>query len=135
MNNQYSIPYFIEKFTAIPDERWCENAFHDMNDRHCALGFCGIPRFPRAAGRPPFMESGDHEINPFYAEAKALRDIIGGNVGAINNGTNANYQQPTPKARILAALHDAKAKAEAALDQYETRPLLPVTKPEPVEVA
>ncbi len=39
-------------------------------------------------------------------EASYLIDILNYKVGPINDGLHPNYQQSTPKARILAALRD-----------------------------
>lgn len=118
--NNYDYDYFIRKFEAIPDEQWAIRAYV-AGDSRCAFGHCGMT---------------NHGAIPKIPECAALRELIGGNhlVTRINDGVESGYDQPTPRARILAALHDAKSKAESALDAYETRPLLPVTKPEPVEV-
>ena len=37
----YTIDYFINKFEAIPKERWC-TASLTKDDRCCALGHCGV---------------------------------------------------------------------------------------------
>lgn len=52
-----------------------------------------------------------------------LFHIISANVWAVNDGTDPRYQQPCPKQRIIQALADIKSAQEAALDQYELRPL------------
>lgn len=124
--NNYDVDFFIRKFSAIPDERWTRGSFAGLNNRHCALGHCGVRMVNRAITWTP--------------EGDALNDIIGSfpGVPAINDHAAKsglhNFPGDTPRARILAALHDAKSKAESALEAYETRPLLPVTKPKPVEV-
>lgn len=128
MNNQYSIDYFIEFFMAIPDDQWLTGHIgYKALGSHCALGHC-------TQGKAALWER--------EPKAAALEIIIGGDlndgvssVAKINDGGDSRYQQPTPKARILAALMDAKAKAEAALDEYERRELKPISKPltQPVE--
>ena len=84
MNKQY----FIDKFTAIPDEQWTTGFFTDKEGRHCALGHCGAP-------------SG--------YEWRALSELVGratqSCISNINDGKDPNFQQLTPKARILAALN------------------------------
>lgn len=129
--NNYDVDFFIRKFEAIPDEQWTVYAQMDSAGRRCALGHC----------QPidVLMRNGE-----LCAEAQTLQNLFrasfGMPVSAINNAPSRcfeyvhDYEQPTPKARVLAALRDIKAHAESALDAYETRPLLPVTKPEPVEV-
>lgn len=38
----YTINYFIRKFEAIPDNRWCTGAFYNKDtNSYCALGHCG----------------------------------------------------------------------------------------------
>lgn len=128
--NQYDYDYFIQKFSAIPEERWTSGAlFRDYENTACAIGHC--------------LPWGNHEAwKAKHSEARALAKVLFGsdsddsvgNIANINDGRFTGYPQHTPKARILAALNDVKAHAESALDAYETRPLLPVTKPEPMEV-
>lgn len=123
--NNYDFDFFIEKFSAIPDERWCEGQLTDEHRRHCALGHCG-------GLRGLFITDRYGPIREEFPEAKALRELIGMPIGPINNGEFEAYQQPTPKARILAALYDAKARAEAALEAYELRELTLTPAKEPV---
>lgn len=80
----YDRNHFITRFTAIPDERW------RIGDRwsphpdvpHCALGHCS------------------------YDEGAALVNLLACSVALINDGLDPRYQQPTPRARVLAALRD-----------------------------
>lgn len=89
----YDVDYFIAKFEAIPEEKWCKYCYTD-GDRHCALGHCGVS---------PGSGAGD--------EAMALYTIFSPlSVTAINDADYHPYTQPTPKQRILAALRDIKAK-------------------------
>ena len=84
MNKQY----FIDKFTAIPDEQWTVGIFTDSEGRHCALGHCGAP---------------------LGYEWPILSDLVGratqSCISNINDGKDPNFQQHTPKARVLAALN------------------------------
>lgn len=89
MTPAYDKAYFIAKFSAIPDELWCMNAFVDSMGRMCAVGHCG--------------ERLGHYTEEGEALARVLKTSSWG-VGDINNGGNCRYPQPTPKARILAAL-------------------------------
>ena len=47
----YTIQYFIDKFTAIPDENWGRgNLTYAYNpDKHCVLGHCGVRTLPDGA--------------------------------------------------------------------------------------
>jgi hypothetical protein len=94
----YDVDYFIAKFEAIPEERWCEGTYDDLTGRHCALGHCGI-RFE--AGK---------SSNP---EGDALVKLTATEAVNINDGHDGRYEQPTPKQRIIAALLDIKSKQEA----------------------
>lgn len=84
---------YIAFFDAIPEERWCEAAFWDrVTGQCCALGLLGKRNFsniPRAASR--------------------LQKLLGcalSEIAAINDGEHPDYQQPTPKQRVLAYLED-----------------------------
>lgn len=90
---KYTVDYFIKKFEAIPEELWCVNAFHAGN-KSCALGHC--------------MDVSNNA-------AACLSKILNYNVGQINDGEANGYQQPTPKQRILAALHDIKQMQQPEL--------------------
>ncbi len=97
----YDIDYFINKFTAIPDDKWTTRRYETINDKCCALGHCG-------------ERTTKHTI-----EATTLNDIIANShiippqsksttIVYINDGDHNDYKQDTPKARILAALNDIK---------------------------
>lgn len=80
----YDKAYFLQKFTAIPEEQWIEGKFTDELGRHCALGFCDMAT----------------------REDVDLCELFDWHVSKINDGNHTGYQQPTPRQRILAALHD-----------------------------
>ena len=92
----YDVDYFIKKFKAIPDEKWCRASFGDAISR-CVMGHCGM-----------VTDNGFRET----AESEALVGIFNlthvSEVFPINDGTCPKYKQSTPKARILAALSDIK---------------------------
>lgn len=99
----YDRAHFIAKFEAIPDERWCVGLLNDVVPgqyllRHCVLGHCtgdwqGYPSFERAGLILLF-------------EPRHLLDSNDCLIGRINDGKDDRYPQSTPKARVLAALHD-----------------------------
>lgn len=94
MSTTYDKAYFIAKFEAIPEDKWCVNTFTDGDGRCCAQGHCG---------------DRSHIVAP--PECMALKSLLFGEfdgtvVSAVNDGNDPRYQQPTPKARILAALRD-----------------------------
>lgn len=120
---QYDYDYFITKFSAIPASLWTTGLVgHGLF--HCALGHCGATT-SLYKGLPD--------------EAKALADLLsvfpphpihvghGGSASVISINDGGPTDFGCPRARILAALHDAKARAEAALDEYERRELKPIS--------
>lgn len=93
--SKFSVHYFIDKFRAIPEEKWCVDEY-GINGRHCALGHCGY-----------FVPAGSRfEVST--PEGSALIELLGdlGGITEINDGDCDAYPQPTPKQRILAALQD-----------------------------
>ncbi len=80
---------YIAFFRAIPEERWiCDNFEHA--GRCCAYGHLG---------------------NRWDVASEAglrLRDLCKQPVDCINDGDDPNYQQPTPKQRVLAYLCDVR---------------------------
>jgi hypothetical protein len=98
---KYTVDYFIQKFEAIPDYKWIASLLH-AGERSCALGHCGC------------ADADDAWKNE---EAIALSDLLRVKfpeqhdnfwlVSMINDG-HLEYEQGTPKARILSALHDVK---------------------------
>jgi hypothetical protein len=88
---RHLVKFFINKFEAIPEDRWCSGVLQDHHGRKCALGhtFSLVPN----------------------NETEKLCELFAGEysgwhtVAMINNG-DSSYRQPTEKARILAALHD-----------------------------
>lgn len=115
----YNIDYFISKFEAIPEENWCVRALSDDKGAHCALGHTMSSLWP------------SKETNALVGVFKPFWSInCRKNVPEINNGDCPDYQQPTPKQRILAALHDLKTLEEqnnavSAAQEIANTPLVP----------
>lgn len=95
MSTKYDVDYFIAKFEAIPEERWCTGALIDGQGRCCAFGHCGD------------REDGDIPTEANELQMLGLRHGL--RFAAINDGRFAGFNQPTPKQRILAALRSLKA--------------------------
>jgi hypothetical protein len=92
---QYTVDHFIDKFTAIPENKIIAGRFTDELDqtKHCALGHLGV----------------DRARNTVEADAfRSLFDDIGERVMSVNDGTETRFKQPTPKQRVLAALRYIK---------------------------
>jgi hypothetical protein len=85
----YNVDYFIQKFTAIPEDEWIEDGtLSDGRGKYCALGHC--------------FEIGE------VTDLRSLMKIIPAYTSRVNDGIDSRYPQPTPKQRILAALEDIK---------------------------
>lgn len=101
MNSVYDAQYFIDKFEAIPEELWFGGGKYSDPDKpecKCAFGHLGFE---------------DNTVNSNTNESAALRDLFFAGVHIthithINDGKNPEYQQDTPKQRILAALRDVQ---------------------------
>lgn len=97
---KYSIKYFLAKFEAIPEEKWCCEALFESyggsNTKKCALGHCNVSSYD--------------EISD---EARALADIFPPDyssedwwcgVAYVNDGLGIDRHLGTPRQRILNAL-------------------------------
>lgn len=125
MDTNYDVHYFIKKFEAIPEELWCQGQFVDDN-KNCAAGHCGarndtyrdsLPLEAKALGSL-FASSG---LSAFSKSNTYKNDPLYYAVAHINDGMAREYQQPTPKQRILAALYDIRAKLAPAVKEERIR--------------
>lgn len=83
----YSKAYFIAKFEAQHEENFITGAYRDEHGGKCAVEMCGGHMVPES-------------------DALYLLLVRVGGPQDVNDGKCLRYQQPTPKARILAALKD-----------------------------
>jgi len=110
----YNIDYFIKKFEAIPEKMWITLNRGALGTPRCALGHCynGVNgHAEEEALSKLFIENGLTYIEGLNYESDKkyyIRPGKGPAVALINNGMIHEYQQPTPKQRILAALYDIK---------------------------
>jgi hypothetical protein len=113
---QYTVDYFIDKFEKIPEEKWLVGSQGYDNSAHCAIGWCknrGGAYGDANITHPQFTSYSEEALHLANLIAilpiEQLQNINGGwNVAYLNNGKIDEYQQPTPRARILAALYDIK---------------------------
>lgn len=109
MNTQFTVDYFLDKFEKIPEDNWITNKWN-VGDACCANGHCGV--------RSALYVRGTDESR---ALAKLFEIIPASNINGdkflayhwqrvsqVNDGLIKEYQQPTAKQRILAALRDIK---------------------------
>lgn len=94
--------FFIAKFEAIPDELWITEKYSDKDEdgekTACALGHCA-----------EYSATSFALIKVFEPDFR-FRNQSESRIANINDGLDPDYPQPTPKARVLAALRDAQAK-------------------------
>lgn len=107
----YTVDYFINKFEAIPENKWNDFIQYDVqSDTRCAFGHCGIEKHYLKYGNPVVdgteTKEGQGLIDLF--RNSGYHTASGNWVTDVNNGRSDTYQQPTPKQRILAALYDIK---------------------------
>lgn len=99
----YDVNFFISKFEKIPESKWAVGTQNSHDGSRCALGWCN----------PEYKTGSKKEFSSLLDlfEANGIMGYFGilGGVARVNNGSHPNYQHPTPKQRILAALHDIKA--------------------------
>jgi hypothetical protein len=131
MEQTFDVDFFINFFEPIPEENWCTGRFISDAGACCANGHIGVT-----------MDNQERAILGQIEIAKQLQILLSPinlttwcmgfeimdegfysvKAAGINNGKAQEYQQPTPKQRILAALYDIKAnqavkEAESILEQ------------------
>jgi hypothetical protein len=94
---KYDIDYFINKFEAIPEDRWTTGNYENAQGQFCALGFCG--------------ENEDNKTEESIAlcEFTGFADYSIVNINDEDNGTQSLKLGKTPKERILNFLKQKKA--------------------------
>lgn len=95
MSANYNVDYFINKFQAIPEEKWISGAFINAKGNCCALGHCGA----RGNGN-----KNNEELNALLIISASAHSCM----DTINDGQCNSYRQETPKKRVLAFLMDIK---------------------------
>lgn len=132
----YTVDYFIKKFEAIPEDRWTTCELH-MDDKKCVAGHCGITEVNLRCS-----EGGSSEVfvgrSQAVIMATALANILAPLtmytnkyeiIWNLNDGFYIEYQQPTPKQRILAALYDIKAMQQPVHEDItKSLAVLPVSE-------
>lgn len=91
LGNIYTIDFFINKFEVIPEEMWCVDELQNERGQRCAIGHC------------------EAQSLVDYTESNTLIRLSKYRIASVNNGIERDYQQPTPKQRVLAFLYNIKA--------------------------
>lgn len=120
----YDVDWFIRFYEAIPEDKWTAHRLHD-GDRSCAMGhLCKL------------LDGMQH--CPIDAINSLFVLHLGSVPPAINDDRVGEFNQPTPKQRILAALHkiremQASESAEEKAVEEANKILQEPLKLEPVE--
>lgn len=119
---EYDVNFFINKFEAIPENKWCVRQWRSFMGQYCAQWHCMtdktityLTKKSIILDNGPYYKPTEKETNTILAEVKALTKIFGKSntyIADINNGDDPEYQQDTPKKRILAKLYDIKKLQE-----------------------
>jgi hypothetical protein len=94
MSNKFTVDYFIDKFERLPDSEWCTGTLYNGRGQKCAVGHC-----------PYSDEYKFEEREALWTLFKAILVMP----AQVNDAHSPKYQQPSPKARVLAALRDIKS--------------------------
>lgn len=124
----YNVDYFIKKFEAIPEALWNNFSQYDSEtNTFCAFGHCRTRILHCGNTDGADSMEGRSLIEMFNS---AGFDVHSGNwITDVNNGRSFNYQQPTPKQRILAALYDIKKMQQPVYEDITTSlAVLPVSE-------
>lgn len=99
----YDVDFFIKKFEAIPEEKWCRGDRQNDKGQRCAHGHC----YPEDADELQLSGFGfkNEDENSLI---KLAKEAGYSGFAPINNGEDQRYQQDTPKQRMLAVLNDIK---------------------------
>lgn len=95
MSEQYTPKYFIKKFEAIPEEKWCVGLIDGDDGAHCTLG----------------------HLLPNWDEIEGLQKVLRPETSAakLNNGEQGmDKYGKTPRHRVLNFLY-AKLRTAASL--------------------
>lgn len=103
---QFNAQYFYDKFSKVPEKRWTTFSLIKKGglfsrDKYCAQGLCLIPEVLNSIRKGNYYSLNIH--NPKHAEVLALVRLFP-EIHHTNNGDDLNYQQKTPKQRVLARI-------------------------------
>ncbi len=121
----HTLEGFRAFFASIDESLWCSGVYANNDGQRCAQGhLCHWTDRISTEGLPILtsgetLEAGRRAFEPLSDREHCFT------MGLVNNGLHLSYQQPTPRARILAALDDLILLRDARhLDTVETRALV-----------
>lgn len=118
----YDVDYFINKFEAIPDDKWCTGQLtsgrvdpitQEESILHCAFGHCGL-KLEQFASLDTIAQNKEaialQKLFTPYDQMNSGNNISLSGVVLVNDGIptvryDYNKLGTDPKSRILAALH------------------------------
>jgi len=110
----YSIEYFIEKFSTIPEEKWTVKQLEDSETgAHCALGHCGVTQ--KAFGNPYNYTEEGTALEKIFQTVPSIWNT-GSYVPSTNDngyGMGIGCTKTLPKERILITLLKAQEIRDA----------------------
>lgn len=112
----YDVNYFIDMFSAIPEDQWCIRKLINEVEQKCALGHCLL----RHTNYKEWNSILRKDFTSLEAQALVVlftRNNM--NVADVNNGDDIKYPQKTPKQRVLAALSDIKEAQSGKKEKSE----------------
>lgn len=116
----YTVQFFINKFSAIPEDRWYKGKLRDPEDyARCALGHCLGQRIRVYFDDVCIPTDESRALNKLFYQIDTCVD-------SVNDGRVDRYPQSTTKKRILAALYDIAKKQGIEVKKPEIE--IPPTK-------
>jgi hypothetical protein len=128
----YDVDYFIRKFDSIPEHLWTTGTVGNSDGPRCANGHCmgdDHDAFTEetAGLYKVFLPLKVHFLGTWQGGRELVEYTTGPFKGRysykadrINNGLVEEYQQATPKERILAALRDIKKMQQPPVKERTT---------------
>ena len=98
---KFDLDYFIAKFEAIPDEKWCRGSLLNQEGQSCALGHCGVGADVMST-----------EDTNWTDEGRALQALTNERIWMVNDSFCSSYNEygQTPKERVINYLKELKGK-------------------------
>lgn len=106
-----NVDYFINLIEDTPEERFCVDYLTNDEGQHCINGLCGAHPCAYTTKKTAALQKVFSVLNIHYKSGVCVIDHAEGysiKAAIVNNGMCTEYQQPTIKGRLLAALNDAK---------------------------
>jgi len=93
---EYDLEYFIAKFEAIPEDKWCTGVLRSLN-RSCALGHCG------ATTCSPTFKNHPLEVQELIRITGGSKDGVLPIIGEVNDGFIGELKRgdSSPKQRVV----------------------------------